>query len=103
MPRPKFRRPLRAATTLAFILSLPLVPEAFPALAADDPKSPSSERPQTTDPATLLSQYDKNKDGFLDKSEVPDWLSRPFERIDTNGDGKLSKAELDAVADRLAQ
>jgi hypothetical protein len=72
-------------------------------LAADAPTTQPAGHPERTTPAALLDQYDKNKDGFLDKSEIPEWLNRPFERIDTNRDAKLSRAELDAVADRLAQ
>jgi hypothetical protein len=71
------------------------------AIAADE-RNPAAAFASTT-PQALLADHDKNKDGFLEKSEIPNWLARPFDRIDTNSDGKLSRAELDAVADRLAQ
>jgi hypothetical protein len=44
-----------------------------------------------------FEQADRNKDGYLDKSEagVVPGLSANFERADRNKDGKLDKAEFD--------
>jgi Ca2+-binding EF-hand superfamily protein len=42
----------------------------------------------------LLAEYDKNKDGFLQKDELPPRLRHYFDQMDTNKDGKLSREEL---------
>jgi len=42
----------------------------------------------------FLREYDKNKDGFLSKEEMPEWLHYNFARLDANKDGKISKDEL---------
>ncbi|WP_170976327.1 EF-hand domain-containing protein [Rhizobium sp. FKL33] len=80
---------------------------------------------------TTLSVVDANKDGFLSKQEVeagkdalkayrqkvkaepnanlaaparlPNGVIKHFDKIDANKDGKLSKEELDRVADRMFQ
>ncbi len=36
---------------------------------------------------------DKNSDGFVTKEELPEFMQRGFERMDTNTDGKISKEE----------
>jgi len=43
----------------------------------------------------LLQEYDRNKDGFLQREEVPHSWREHFTHIDTNKDGKLSREELD--------
>jgi len=45
---------------------------------------------------------DRDGDGKLAKEELPDRLQRAFERIDTNGDGAIDRAEVEAVAERFA-
>lgn len=57
------------------------------------PPPPSSLEPATG--MTSLAQLDVNKDGFVDKSEVPSGneLAGKFARLDTNSDGKLDAAE----------
>jgi len=60
------------------------------------------ENPKGTPPATsrqaevngLLEEYDKNKDGFLQRDELPPRLRYNFDQIDTDKDGKLSREEL---------
>src|SRR5687767_8735202 len=69
--------------------------------AADEKPRQKPEQPKRADPAALLERFDKNKDGFLDRSEVPEQLKKRFDRVDANGDGKLSKEELQKVAGRL--
>lgn len=66
-----------------------LVGAALAATAQEPPAG--AKRP---DPARILEQFDKNKDGFLDRTEVPDRLKDRFEALDLNKDGKLSKEEL---------
>ncbi len=52
-----------------------------------------------------LVQADANHDGYLDRSEVADMprLKRGFDKIDTDKDGRLSKAELQAVGQMIKQ
>lgn len=49
-----------------------------------------------------LLEFDKNGDGQLSKSEVPERMSGLFERGDTNKDGVLSKEELRKLAEAQA-
>lgn len=51
---------------------------------------------------TLLS-FDKNSDGKLEKSEVPERMQGLFARGDQNNDGTLSSDELKALAGRQPQ
>ena len=39
---------------------------------------------------------DKNHDGFLDKSEVPERMQKHFDETDTNKDGKVTLEEVKA-------
>lgn len=39
----------------------------------------------------LLTQFDGNKDGKIEKKEVPENLHRQFDRLDRSGDGVLTK------------
>ena len=58
---------------------------------------------QQASPEALFKQWDKNKDGKLDKEEVPERMARMIERGDTNQDGVLDKKELETMAQRLTQ
>ncbi|MFT3906114.1 MAG: hypothetical protein QM718_07425 [Steroidobacteraceae bacterium] len=50
-----------------------------------------------TDTAAFIKMLDKDGDGVLSKSEVAGTpLEADFEKIDTNKDGKLTAAELEA-------
>jgi len=46
----------------------------------------------------FLQDYDRNKDGFLQRDELPSSWREHFAHIDTNKDGKLSREELDRGA-----
>jgi Ca2+-binding EF-hand superfamily protein len=45
-------------------------------------------------PEEFLKRYDKNKDGVLNKDELPPGLARNFDRYDRNSDGKLDLKEI---------
>ena len=66
--------------------------------APADGQQPKKDQAKRIDPAKLLEQNDKNKDGFIDRDEAPDNLKNRFDQIDANKDGKLSKAELEKMA-----
>lgn len=48
--------------------------------------------------ADRLMEYDENKDGKITASELPERMARIMDRADSNGDGTLTKAEIDAMA-----
>ena len=83
------------ATFIALTSALPLV-------VAQNTQQPEPEKPaaqSVQQPVTPdhpgFEQADRNKDGFVDKSEagVVPGLSANFERADRNRDGKLDQAE----------
>jgi Ca2+-binding EF-hand superfamily protein len=45
----------------------------------------------------FIKHFDKNKDGFLTKSELPPRFAGQFDYWDMNGDGKLDKKEVDEM------
>lgn len=51
----------------------------------------------------LLMAFDANKDGQLDKAEVPERMQGLFERADTNKDGKLTADEIRKSASAAPQ
>ncbi len=64
--------------------------------------------PATPAPGTLperMKSADANGDGLLDKEEAKAFprLAKRFDQIDTDKDGKLSPAELEAVRERIAE
>jgi len=58
-----------------------------------DEKKADKGRP-LVDVDEFIKEYDRDKDGYLSKDEMPDWLHYNFARLDTNKDGKISKEEL---------
>src|SRR5262245_17452640 len=78
---------------MRFLLVLGLLTVATSLAIADDVKKPSVE-PRRPNLDRFFEQHDKNKDGFLDKSECPEQLKRRFDELDANKDGKLSKEEI---------
>jgi len=51
--------------------------------------------------ARMFDQRDANDDGKLSGDEIPEQLKARVERIDTDGDGAISKAEMQAMAERF--
>jgi Ca2+-binding EF-hand superfamily protein len=64
----------------------------------DDHGGPGA-RPNPDEMVNQMLQFDKNGDGQLSKSEVPERMQGLFERGDTNRDGILSKDELRKLAE----
>jgi Ca2+-binding EF-hand superfamily protein len=42
----------------------------------------------------FFQQYDRNKDGYLERNELPEPLREQFDQLDANHDGKISTKEL---------
>ena len=102
-----FTRSLTRSLTLALTLSLASLATAqqdgtFPPggpAGGQDGQRPGGNR---GDPAQLVErmmQMDANKDGKISKDDMPaQQVERMFDRADTNKDGFLDKAELEAFA-----
>lgn len=56
---------------------------------------PSAARAQTG--AAEVKKYDKDGDGKVSRDEAPEQWKRNFDAADTDDDGKISSAEVDAV------
>ena len=52
-------------------------------------------------PEQLLNLWDKNKDGFVDKEELPAQIQPFFEQFDRDGNGKLDVKELGQLLETL--
>jgi|SRR5690242_18096315 len=61
--------------------------------AGEPPQTPAPG-PTADDLLSMLMSFDKNHDGKLERSEVPERQAGLFERGDTNHDGVLDQAEL---------
>jgi hypothetical protein len=83
------------AIFVALMTALPLV-TAQTQQPSEEKPAPQAAQPQQLDHPGF-EQADRNKDGYLDKSEagVVPGLSANFERADRNRDGKLDRAEFD--------
>jgi len=53
------------------------------------------------DISARMLEMDKNKDGKLTSDEVPERMGRFIERMDTNGDGAVDKAEIQAFQEEM--
>lgn len=62
---------------------------------------PSSKMGSEGEFVSRLFQNDKNKDGKLTKSELPEAMQSIFERADTNRDGVIDRKEAEVFAERL--
>jgi Ca2+-binding EF-hand superfamily protein len=70
---------------------------------ADDKqdKTPAGAAILKMTPEQLLKAWDKNKDGYVDKEELPAQVQQVFEQFDRNGDGKLDVKELGQLLETL--
>jgi Ca2+-binding EF-hand superfamily protein len=53
------------------------------------------------DPAEMVKRFDKNGDGQLQLSELPEHMQKFMAKADTNGDGVLSVDEIKASEDKM--
>jgi Ca2+-binding EF-hand superfamily protein len=54
-------------------------------------------------PEEFIKRFDKNKDGFVSKDELPPFLAAAFDRADSNSDGKLDRKEVAELLQILRQ
>lgn len=66
------------------------------------PEGPEGAR-RGPNPEAMLKRFDKNNDGKLSEDEVNENLKKRFAKIDTNADGAIDLAELEAMLDKRAQ
>jgi EF hand len=63
---------------------------------------PGAQAPKADgDFVARLFQNDKNNDGKISKSELPEALQSIFERADTNKDGEIDRQEAGVLAERM--
>ncbi len=85
----------------AFVLGVTLLLCGAIGFAQDQRPQPDQKQKRAEakgrklDPARLLEQFDSNKDGYLDRSEIPERMQGFFDEIDANKDAKLSRDELE--------
>ena len=80
---------------LCSISVLVVVAAAAPAADQKPVKQDNTQAQRPFDVDRFLERYDKNKDGFIERDELPPRLRHAFDQIDTNKDGKLSREELE--------
>jgi Ca2+-binding EF-hand superfamily protein len=86
---------LCSITALVFVTGGLLAADEKPT-KKDDGKAISGHKLFDVD--RFLEKYDKNKDGFIERDELPQRLRHAFDLVDTNKDGKLSREELEKGA-----
>jgi len=84
---------MKTLATLAFTLCLP-----FAALAQTPAGGPP---PSLAD--SFMSSLDVNQDGKVDKTEFLRPYETRFEQMDTNGDGTIDHAEIEAVEKQVRE
>jgi hypothetical protein len=55
----------------------------------------------TTRATTIVKRMDKNGDGVLSPNELPQQMSRAFDRLDQDGNGTLDEEEAQPIAERF--
>lgn len=72
---------------------------------ADPNAEPGNNQNSIVDPQQmierLISRADKDGDQLISKDEAPARLQENFDRLDANGDGKLSADEMKSMIDRM--
>lgn len=94
--------PAETATAPAPAETPPPVTETPPPATEPTPSTMASAAP--VDSGMSFEDMDKNKDGGIAKDELADteMLSQHFSAADKDGDGKLSKAEVDGHRAEMA-
>ncbi len=77
-------------------------------LHAADPKKPEKLPPALQQllkgsADDFIRRFDKNRDGYLTRDELPPRLAQNFDKLDRNGDGKLDRQEVAQLLRALRQ
>lgn len=86
----------RKASLIALATALPLLALPLAAATAQMPKA-GAKSPHAAMMMEQFTKMDANKDGSVTQKEIHTYRKTRFTGADTNGDGKLSVAELDAL------
>jgi Ca2+-binding EF-hand superfamily protein len=91
-------------------LSVEEIQQAVAAIKAldkdNDGKISAEELRPRMDAAAMVERfmaYDEDKDGKITLEELPEQMARMMEQNDTNADGALDKAEIQTMAETMAQ
>ena len=81
-----------------------LLPQNLLAEDPAGPPGPSNAQPPAHNPEILFNRLDANHDGFITQDELPPAMPEMFKQLlllaDSNGDGKITLAELTAALDK---
>lgn len=64
-------------------------------------KEGASGRRGQMDPAAIMKKMDANKDGVLTKEEAPERMKKNFDRIDADGNGKVTADEFKTSMEKM--
>lgn len=82
-------------------LSAPAAPAASGSVAAGPEHAHGDRHHGPMDPAALIKKFDKNGDGQLQVSELPEHMQKFMGKADTNGDGVITADELKAGQEKM--
>lgn len=93
-----------AQTETAALGAPPASSAATPAASvAANGAPPEHHGHHAMDPAAFVKRFDKNGDGVLQLSELPEHMQKWLAKADTNGDGVLSVDELKAGEEKMRE
>jgi Ca2+-binding EF-hand superfamily protein len=88
-------------TFCALLLGLALWSLGSFGVCDDPPKQPKAtpliQQLLSLNAEQFIRRFDKNRDGYLSKNELPPGLATNFDKFDTNEDGKLDQKEVDQM------
>jgi hypothetical protein len=92
-------RSIRASCVVALLGAVATFGVVGSAVAADAPKSDAMSDPKTEVVVAkytleLINRMDADKNGEVSKAEFMDYMSKEFDRLDVNHDGKLQQGEI---------
>lgn len=92
---------MKKTATIATVLMFLLATTAMAQVDGKKRKGPARFGGRDFNPERMLKNLDKNDDGKLEISEVPERMKERFDRVDANGDGFVDAAELKKMFDAI--
>ena len=84
--------------------AVPTAPKAVLAAAQTETADDLPKASEKTREERRFGRYDKDRDGIITRAEMMDTRRKPFQKLDTSGDGKLSFDEWAiATAERFGE